>query len=132
MTALCATAERAAVLEADPAKNVFGGRYHVREPESQALQMRLGEAAECVVAWQERRMLVRARPSPWLCAVWCSMAAPSPVPWGWPRVPVTSALSMGAHLAACHANERVGVTGVQARSQSHRLTHQLDTRPTHA
>ena len=66
MTALSATAERAAVLDADAAKNVYGGTYHVREPESQALVMRFGEAAECVAVWQSRRMLVRA------CAPWCS------------------------------------------------------------
>ncbi len=61
MVAMCATAERAAVLEADSEKNVYGGMYHVREPESQVLPMRFGEAAECVVAWQERRMFVRVR-----------------------------------------------------------------------
>ena len=59
VTALSATAERAAVLEADAARNVYGGLYHVREPESQALAMRLGDAAECIAAWQGRRMLVR-------------------------------------------------------------------------
>lgn len=59
MTALSATAERAAMLEADAAKNVYGGLYHVREPESQALAMRFGDAAECIAAWQGRRMLVR-------------------------------------------------------------------------
>lgn len=61
VTALSATAERAAVLEADAAKNVYGGLYHVREPESQALAMRFGDAAECIAAWQGRRMLMRVR-----------------------------------------------------------------------
>ena len=61
MTALSATAERAAVLEPDASKNMYGGVYHVRKPESQALAMRFGEAAECIAAWQGRRMLVRAR-----------------------------------------------------------------------
>jgi hypothetical protein len=68
MVAMCATAERSAVLEADGEKNVYGGVYHVREPESQVLPMRFGEAAECVVAWQERRMFVRVR-SPGLVLV---------------------------------------------------------------
>ena len=68
MVAMCATAERSAVLEVDGEKNVYGSVYHVREPESQVLPMRFGEAAECVVAWQERRMFVRVRSPGPACA----------------------------------------------------------------
>ena len=74
VTALSATADRAAVLEADAAKNVYGGLYHVREPESQALAMRFGDAAECIAAWQGRRMLVRVcAPSSNSVAIYCSL-----------------------------------------------------------
>ena len=44
-------------------RNVFGGHYHVREPESQRLEMSLQEFMQCAQSWQTRQLYLRVPPS---------------------------------------------------------------------
>ncbi|KAK9832042.1 hypothetical protein WJX81_001230 [Elliptochloris bilobata] len=116
VTALCAPAQRAAVLCADAAKNVYGGLYHVREPESQALAMGFGEAAECIAAWQERRALVRAEvmraPAP---ALGGAAGLPPPEPHGRPL----ACGDLGAVLRE-DLTDRIGWQWLQEARRAHR------------
>ncbi|KAI7844155.1 hypothetical protein COHA_002290 [Chlorella ohadii] len=56
---LCSDAKRNRFIECDAAKNVYGGLYHVREPETQVLQLAFPEFVKCAAAWRARRLYLR-------------------------------------------------------------------------
>ena len=58
---LCSDDTRHRFFEVDDAKNVYGTGYHLREPETQRLTMKLPEFAECAQTWQCRRVFLKVR-----------------------------------------------------------------------
>lgn len=58
-TVLCSTQKHNSFIETDTAKNVFGSYYHVREPQTQELQMTFAEYAECAQKWTTRTVLFK-------------------------------------------------------------------------
>ena len=67
LTVLCSDSRRCRFVEYDDLKNVYGSYYHVREPETQRLEMTFPEFVQCTQRWQSRRLLLKVRrPGPWL------------------------------------------------------------------
>ena len=58
---LCSDDTRHRFFEVDDAKNVYGTGYHLREPETQRLTMKLPEFAECAQTWQCRRVFLKVQ-----------------------------------------------------------------------
>lgn len=75
---LCSDSRRHRFFEYDAARNVYGGYYHVREPETQRLEMSLPEFVQCSQRWQARKLFLKVgwRVGGW-AAPWCSSARDS-------------------------------------------------------
>ncbi|KAL4452346.1 hypothetical protein ABPG75_008008 [Micractinium tetrahymenae] len=65
---LCSDARRNRFIEYEDVKNIYGGMYHVREPETQRLEMSLPDFAQCSQQWRAQRLYLRGS----ACA--CSLA----------------------------------------------------------
>ncbi len=61
MAVLCSDSRRQRFYEYDELKNVYGCYYHVREPETQRLEMTFPEFVQCSQRWQARRLLLKVR-----------------------------------------------------------------------
>ncbi|GAB4818813.1 hypothetical protein N2152v2_005859 [Parachlorella kessleri] len=61
LTVLCSDARRCRFMEYEELKNVYGSYYHVREPETQRLEMTFPEFVQCTQRWQSRRLLLKAK-----------------------------------------------------------------------
>lgn len=59
LVVLCSASQKNRFMECDDGKNVFGGLYHVREPESQRLSMTFHEFAQCAQRWQTRQVYLK-------------------------------------------------------------------------
>lgn len=66
-TVLCSTQKHNLFMETDTEKNVFGSYYHIREPQTQELQMTFAEYAECAKKWTTRKVLFKVYTSPVSC-----------------------------------------------------------------
>ena len=47
----CSSAEKDRFFLGQPAKNVYGSGYHVREPETRTIQMTFADFTECLLKW---------------------------------------------------------------------------------
>ncbi|KAK9814645.1 hypothetical protein WJX72_009229 [[Myrmecia] bisecta] len=56
---LCSKGTRHAFLEYDASKNIYGSEYHVREPETQRLEMGFWEFAQCARNWTTRKVFFK-------------------------------------------------------------------------
>jgi len=59
ITVLCSEAKHNRFIECDSLKNIYGSLYHVREPETQKLEMTLPEFVQCATTWKDRRIFTR-------------------------------------------------------------------------
>lgn len=59
LVVLCSASQKNRFMECDDGKNVFGGLYHVREPESQRLSMTFHEFVQCAQRWQTRQVYLK-------------------------------------------------------------------------
>jgi len=58
---MCSSAQKNRFYICDDSKNLSIGPYHLREPETQRLKMKLGEFVECSRAWSSRRLMLKVR-----------------------------------------------------------------------
>jgi hypothetical protein len=60
-TVLCSTPGRSRFIECHDASNTFGSFYHVREPESQRLEMGWREFLQCTQKWRSRPLYLKVK-----------------------------------------------------------------------
>ena len=58
-TVFCSAQKHNTFVETDPDKNAFGSYYHIREPQTQALQMTFAEYADCAKTWTAKKVLFK-------------------------------------------------------------------------
>ena len=56
-TVLCSDHNRNAFIRCIDRNNIFGSYYHIREPETQQLQMQFYDYAECAAKWESKTAL---------------------------------------------------------------------------
>ena len=74
---LCSTPGRSRFIECHDASNVFGSFYHVREPESQRLEMGWREFLQCTQKWRSRPLYLKVNAGDhitMLHVLWCFAA----------------------------------------------------------
>lgn len=68
-TVFCSTQKHNLFIETDTDINVFGSYYHIREPQTQKLQMTFAEYAACAKTWTAKKVLFK------VCASFARAAA---------------------------------------------------------
>lgn len=68
-TVFCSAQQHNLFIETDTDINVFGSYYHIREPQTQQLQMTFAEYADCAKSWTAKKVLFK------VCASLVSAAA---------------------------------------------------------
>ena len=58
-TVFCSDQKHNLFIETDTDKNIFGSYYHIREPQTQMLQMTFAEYADCTRTWTARKVLFK-------------------------------------------------------------------------
>lgn len=56
---LCSATGKCRFMQCRDSSNIFGSHYHVREPETQRLQMDFKGFAQCAQQWQKRQLLLQ-------------------------------------------------------------------------
>ena len=56
---LCSTAAKSRFIAHDAERNLHGSCYHVREPETQRMDMPVHEFVECARTWASRRLFLK-------------------------------------------------------------------------
>ena len=58
-TVFCSAQKHKLFIETDMNSNVFGSYYHIREPQTQSLQMTFAEYADCTRTWTAKKVLFK-------------------------------------------------------------------------